>query len=1015
MSSDIERWEPPNDATAFESLCLDLFKDIWQDSGTQKNGRRGQRQDGVDLSGRENGQRTGVQCKQKDGRLRSTLIVTELEGEVEAARLFKPALAKFILATTAPRDAAVQRRARELTEQHIREKLFSVEVWAWEDLWHELYQRYDLLKRIAPIYWPRRASLPAPPASLAEIVRDCRVYLEYIAPQCQKLPLIGLNPKSKDSPLTLETVYTALDTKTTEDEPGAEKRKPNEKGKPLSVLSAVARHPVVVLKGDPGSGKSTFVSHLSLCLAKHHLEPAGNWLARLEGWPVGACWIPVTIVLRDFVRALPVELPPPSACRLWNFFLTTLAESRLAQCGNALETAVDLGHAIVFLDGLDEVPTDAQREFVRACASKFAERFRHSRLVVTCRTIPYQAQSMRLEGVPDYELGPFDEPKTDAFITAWYTAHVPNPLTRSAAEERRLALTQAVRRPELRRLAGNPMLLTDMALLHTHRGRLPDDRAKLYQEVIELLLLRWDETKSSKGMQDLLREAKRDENDLLRKLGEIAFAVHGRSRNQRADQTGDIPHYELLYALQQLHPQKSLDWANRVIQTIQDRAGLLIAREERVFAFPHRSFQEYLAALHLTKDKDFCGKAAALVEETGYWREVIKWAAGRVTHVDDVVDWKGFGLLHNLCPDDAQPDPLAWHRVWLAGEALVEMSLAKVTQFKEGRGLVERVRTLLKELIAQEALSPFERSRAAMALGAIGDDRPGVGVRTRASQKPAPDLFWAKTIEPDEFIMGGKTPYQDNRQFKHLIRHPFAVAMHPVTVAQYELFIQDGGYERQFYHDDQKKRLWTDAGWQWRTVTNRTRPDDYDSAFQTPNHPRVGVTWYEALAFSNWLNTAFTAEDLRLPAPGWKVRLPTEAEWERAARHTDGRDFPWDPSDSTGPAGRCNCEQKIGHTSAAGLFPSGKAVCGAHDVAGNVWEWCQTQWRNHYESYAATVNHDPEGNAARVLRGGSWRYNADHARCAFRHGAYPHDRDGYVGFRLVVSPFFALKPEASEI
>jgi hypothetical protein len=69
MSSDIERWEPPNDATAFESLCLDLWKDIWQDSGAQKHGRRGQKQDGVDIFGYEKGALVGIQCKQKDGRL----------------------------------------------------------------------------------------------------------------------------------------------------------------------------------------------------------------------------------------------------------------------------------------------------------------------------------------------------------------------------------------------------------------------------------------------------------------------------------------------------------------------------------------------------------------------------------------------------------------------------------------------------------------------------------------------------------------------------------------------------------------------------------------------------------------------------------------------------------------------------------------------------------------------------------------------------------------------------------
>jgi formylglycine-generating enzyme required for sulfatase activity len=944
----------------------------------------------------------------------------ELEAEVAAARRFEPKLARFILATTAPRDAALQRKANQLTEQHRREKLFSVEVWAWEDIWHELYRRYDLLERIAHIYWPRRATLPPRPPSLADLVRDAHLYLEYIAPLCQRLPLIGLDPKAKDTPLTLDAVYTSLDTRISERAEEFPGRRGQE-AKPLSALQAVARHSCLVLKGDPGSGKSTFISYLSLCLAKHHLEPDGKWLERLEGWPAGERPIPLTIVLRDFVRAQPEELPDPHLTCLWEFFLKTLKDTDLDICANALKAALNLGHAIVFLDGLDEVPTDAQRDFVRACVLKFAERYRHSRLLLTCRTIPYQAMlqkeaedieahprvDARLADVPDFELAPFSDEKISKFITAWYTAHAPKPFSREVAEERRRGLAQAVQRPELRRLAGNPMLLTDMALLHTHRGRLPDDRAKLYKEVIELLLLRWDETKSGGGLQELLREAKRDDNDLLRTLGAVAYAVHSRSRNLKADETGDIQRHELLDALEALHPEKSLDWAKRVIETVEQRAGLLIAREERVFAFPHRSFQEYLAALHLTKDKNFADKALALLDETGYWREVIKWAAGRVTHVDDVVEWKGFALLKKLCPNSSPPAPLPWHRVWLAGEALLEMSLAKVTQFDDGPELVTRIRGLLKQLLAQEALTPFERAQAGMALGQLGDDRPGVGTRLDAEQKTVPDFAWTSVIPPEEFIMGGKTLHQDSLQFKHRLLHPFCVAVYPVAVAQFELFIQNGGYTRE--------RLWTKAGWQWRQKEQRTRPDDSDSAFQTPNHPRVGVTWYEAMAFCNWLNATFTPEELKLPG-GWKVRLPSEAERERAARHTDGRDFPWDPKDKAEPAGLCNCwETEVRQTSAVGMFPSGQAVCGAADMAGNVWEWCLTKGREDYKNYEKLADQSQEGDSARVLRGGSWSDPDDYARCAYRYWNNPNFRGRPYGFRVVASPFFALNSDSSEL
>jgi hypothetical protein len=169
MSADIERWDPPNDPTAFESLCLDLWREIWNYPDPQKNGRSGQPQAGVDVCGQHEGKWAGVQCKQKDGLLWSKVTVKELEAEVEAAKQFNPPLESFILATTGPRDAKVQKRAREFIEKHKQKGLFSVVVWSWEDICDELYRRKDLQTRIAPTYWPRlfavlwRGDTPAPP------------------------------------------------------------------------------------------------------------------------------------------------------------------------------------------------------------------------------------------------------------------------------------------------------------------------------------------------------------------------------------------------------------------------------------------------------------------------------------------------------------------------------------------------------------------------------------------------------------------------------------------------------------------------------------------------------------------------------------------------------------------------------------------------------------------------------------------------------------------------------------
>ena len=154
MSADAEWLPPPNEPAAFESLCLDLWKELWSDPGAEKNGRSGQPQAGVDIFCQRDGKWLGVQCKQKNGLLRKKVLSKELEAEVQAAKQFKPPLTCFILATSGPADSPIQTRARKLTEQHQSNGLFTVEVWSWEKIWHELHGRRQLLQRIQPVYWP---------------------------------------------------------------------------------------------------------------------------------------------------------------------------------------------------------------------------------------------------------------------------------------------------------------------------------------------------------------------------------------------------------------------------------------------------------------------------------------------------------------------------------------------------------------------------------------------------------------------------------------------------------------------------------------------------------------------------------------------------------------------------------------------------------------------------------------------------------------------------------------------
>jgi formylglycine-generating enzyme required for sulfatase activity len=169
------------------------------------------------------------------------------------------------------------------------------------------------------------------------------------------------------------------------------------------------------------------------------------------------------------------------------------------------------------------------------------------------------------------------------------------------------------------------------------------------------------------------------------------------------------------------------------------------------------------------------------------------------------------------------------------------------------------------------------------------------------------------------------------------------------------------------------------------------------------DHPVVNVSWDDAMAYCKWFNQTFKSElgDLLL-------RLPSEAEWEKAARGAYGNEWPWgnefDPN-------KCNSnEGKKGGTTPVGAYSSfgGDSPYGCADMAGNVWEWC-TDWyaEDEYKKRVSAAIADPRGpqsGTSRVLRGGSFDVNYWLVRCALRSGGYPDNRNLSLGFRVCVSP-----------
>ena len=229
--------------------------------------------------------------------------------------------------------------------------------------------------------------------------------------------------------------------------------------------------------------------------------------------------------------------------------------------------------------------------------------------------------------------------------------------------------------------------------------------------------------------------------------------------------------------------------------------------------------------------------------------------------------------------------------------------------------------------------------------------------------------------------------YFSREQPQHRVMLPaYLIARHAVTVGQFRAFVEAGGYR--------ERRYWTAAGWAWREVIERSQPDYWDDGTWTGDErlPVVGVSWYEAAAYCRWLGEA----------TGRAFRLPTEAEWEKAARGSDERIFPWgDRFD----AARCNVRAGgLGRTLPVGRFsPAGDSPYGCAEMVGNVSEWTLTRF-TAYPYVSGDGRDDPAGETERVTRGGSWHSPVLRARTSSRGMNDPFFADNDLGFRCVCTP-----------
>ncbi|MBD3306327.1 TIR domain-containing protein, partial [candidate division KSB3 bacterium] len=433
--------------------------------------------------------------------------------------------------------------------------------------------------------------------------------------------------------LNLGAIYTALLTQSTEQErPWVSSFDEERQNRRLSAVAQVNQHPRLVLLGDPGSGKSTFVNFVVMCLAGEWLQKDAANLARLreplpqddgtaedepQPWEHGAL-LPVRVILRDFAaHTLPEPQQPGTARHLWRFLRQKLQEAGLGRVLPVLREELQMTGGFILLDGLDEVPEERRRQ-IKQSIEDFARVFPACRMLVTSRTYAYQQQAWQLEGFQQARLALFSDGQIRRFIDCWY-GHVGvlRGMNAGNAQGRAELLKHEIfSTPRLHEFAQRPLLLTLMASLHAWRvDNLPEKREELYAEATILLLEWWEGAKVVRNAEGQMEVVQESLSELLRVgrqavrevLESLAFEAHA---GQTADQqdTADIPEETLKNALLKIKGEHGRDKdlrPYRLVEYLSDRAGLLVqGRDGQSYTFPHRTFQEYLAACHLTAQVD---------------------------------------------------------------------------------------------------------------------------------------------------------------------------------------------------------------------------------------------------------------------------------------------------------------------------------------------------------------------------------------------------------------------------
>jgi len=751
-----------------------------------------------------------------------------------------------------------------------------------------------------------------PPLHLEQVFVEPLVTFPRLNPGSQVTPTLDIEPDR------WQKLYTYLTGKTP--------RLP----RPGEVGEAILSHPRLVLCGPAGSGKSTILQYLALTCARASLGPYKRLLQERLGW-VGRPPFPILVSLDKLVQEPGWKTDFATA-------MAQLVAHELSVCEQQvkefLNQALAKRQCLVLLDGLDEIADTRLREEICQRLVTWAnlslpappdfkrKKSRRpkleNRVVVSSRTEGYNGELNQYDFTV-CQIECFDKPRIDEFAKRRYGA-----LSDHFSSDAAKSLQKHLELPHLQQLASNPLLLNLLFMLHILEQKLPSDRIMVYQEYVASLT-RKEGTSSDKQDSVLQTLAWLSQTQLSQSgvaLLPWPLAIH------------------VISGLLQVTDEK----AQEFLKSLCAKTGLLRRSSDippRV-DFEHPTLRCFFAACAAIADAE---RFHQLLEHAACpeWSEVVSLYVERGGQDSAVIA----GVLR----EDRQPHS---HRhVKLAAqcarissnrgsllepvkkrveEALWEevehsQNIDSVTEslndwawFNSGEQVVESLMGLLKSrneaarIAATRVAESYQKGEPikllSEALVNVLQYDPSLIVRRAAGQALA--CLGDRRISPlrpdmVEIPAGGFTLGYLQHETYCMSLPRFAIGKYPVTELEYAQFVQETGHRPPVH---------------WRETF----------ALERANHPVVNVDWYDARAFCQWLGAK----------TGLAYRLPTEVEWEKAARGSSGLGWPWG---NDFKAGKCN-GQELGFrgTTPVGMFPEGASPYGVMDMAGNVWEWCSTLW-----------------------------------------------------------------------